>query len=54
MNQAEARGTSKTERFRQLSSLMAWGRYFGWTAAREDGAAEVRERWNLLRRAYRG
>jgi len=50
----ELRKTSITRKLQQLSSLIAWGRDFGWTEPPTDGAAEVRKRWERLFRVYRG
>ena len=41
-------------KFRQLAALMASVDRFGWREALGEGEAEVRERWQRLRRAYRG
>ena len=46
--------TPMARKLQQLTSLMIWGRYFGWTEARTNGAATVRQRWNRLLRVYRG
>jgi len=50
----ELRKISSARKFRQLSSLITWGRYFGWMESGEDGVAEVRKRWNRLFHIYRG
>ncbi|TAJ98467.1 hypothetical protein EPO44_11545 [bacterium] len=50
----ELRKTPVARKLEQLNALMAWGRYFGWTGPRVDGAAEVRKRWKRLFRVYRG
>lgn len=54
MQRRELRKTPIVRKFQQLSSLMVWGRYFGWTEPRADGVAEVRKRWKRLCRVYRG
>jgi len=54
VQRTELRQTPIARKLRQLSELMAWGRYFGWTRPRTDGAAEVRNRWKRLFKAYRG
>lgn len=50
----ELRKTPIARKLRQLNALMAWGRDFGWTEPRVDGAAEVRRRWKRLFQVYRG
>ena len=54
MERRELRKTPIARKLQQLSALMAWGRYFGWTELHPDGAAEVRKRWQRLFRVYRG
>jgi hypothetical protein len=39
-------------KLRQLASLMTMARELGWTSALAEGEAEVRQRWNKLRKAH--
>jgi hypothetical protein len=41
------------DKLRQLAALMASRELFSWTDEMRDEEAEVRERWNRLRKAYR-
>lgn len=50
----ELRNTSAELKLRQLAVLMASVKTFGWAEALADEEAEVRERWNRLRKAYGG
>jgi len=50
----ELRSTSLEVKWQQFNTLLGWARQFGWTAALDEGEAEVRERWARLRRGYRG
>lgn len=49
----ELRATPAAHKFRQLAALMASVGELGWTEALAAEEAEVRDRWNRLRRAYR-
>ncbi|MBI1899870.1 MAG: hypothetical protein HYS13_01995 [Planctomycetia bacterium] len=49
----ELRRTSPDERFRQLAALMASASSLGASETSPGEEAEVRERWNRLRKAYR-
>jgi hypothetical protein len=51
MNRALRAATSDEDRLRDLATLMASVRGMGWEHDLEEGDAEVRERWNRLRRA---
>ena len=48
----ELRATPVEVKFRQLAALMASVEQLGWTQALAEEEAEVRERWNRLRKAY--
>jgi hypothetical protein len=48
----ELRRTSPEVKLRQLEALFAMSQQLGWTAALAAEEAEVRERWNRLRKAY--
>jgi predicted ArsR family transcriptional regulator len=48
----ELRAMSGEEKLRQLAALMASRDLFDWTEEMRE-EAEVRQRWNRLRRAYR-
>lgn len=48
----ELRRTPMELKTRQLTTLMAWAKDFGWTEELAAEADEVRERWNRLRRIY--
>jgi hypothetical protein len=50
----ELRRTPMAVKLRQLAAMMATARALGWTEALAEGEAEVWERWNRLRKAYRG
>ena len=49
----ELRKTPIARKLRQLSTLMAWGKYFGWTKVFAAEEEKVRERWLRLLRIYR-
>ncbi|MBI3990200.1 MAG: hypothetical protein HY347_11365 [candidate division NC10 bacterium] len=49
----ELRTTSLAHKLRQLAVLMASAGKFGWTEALAADDAEVRDRWNRLRRLQR-
>lgn len=49
----ELRATSMVHKLRQLASLMASVKSLGWTTALETEEAEVRDRWNQLRKISR-
>jgi hypothetical protein len=48
----ELRETFVDTKLRQLAALMASAEQIGWSEALREGEAEVRDRWNRLRRAY--
>lgn len=48
----ELQATPPAVKLRQLAALMASVAQLGWTEALAAEEAEVRERWNRLRRAY--
>jgi hypothetical protein len=48
----ELRATSPEQKLRQLAALMLSVDALGWRAALAAEEAEVRDRWNRLRRAY--
>ncbi len=48
----ELQATPPEIKLRQLAALMASVAQLGWTEALAAEEAEVRERWNRLRRAY--
>jgi len=48
----ELRATPMDTKIRQLAALMASVEQLGWTEALREGEAEVRDRWNRLRKAY--
>lgn len=50
----ELRATPIAVKWRQINTLMAWARAFGWEEKLREGEAEVRERWARLRKAYGG
>lgn len=50
----ELRKKTPSRKLHELTALMAWGRYFGWSKSPPDKGKEVRERWNRLLRAHRG
>jgi hypothetical protein len=50
----ELQQTSMEVKMRQLGSMMALARELGWAERMAEGEADVRERWNRLRRAFRG
>jgi hypothetical protein len=47
----ELRAMSMEDKLRQLAALMASRELFSWTDEMRDEEAEVRERWNRLRKA---
>ncbi len=49
----ELRATPMTAKLRQLAALMGSAEELGWTDALAAEEAEVRDRWNRLRRARR-
>ena len=49
----ELRRTPLALKMRQLTTLIAWVKDFGWTEGLAAEEAEVRERWNRLHRIYR-
>lgn len=50
----EMRATSIDVKWQQFNTLLRWAYEFGWTEALAEGEAEVRERWNRIRKAFRG
>ena len=50
----ELRAMPMEEKMQQLAALMASRDLFGWIEEMRKEEAEVRERWNRLRRAFRG
>lgn len=48
----ELRSTPISQKFRQLAALMASAKQLGWTKTLEKEEADVRDRWNRLRRAF--
>lgn len=48
----ELRTTSAAKKLRQLAALTSSTASLGWTEALASEEAEVRNRWNRLRRAY--
>jgi hypothetical protein len=56
-NEAEVqqlRETAPTEKLLQLDRLMTFADELGWNAKRADEDAEVRRRWQALKRLARG
>jgi uncharacterized protein YabN with tetrapyrrole methylase and pyrophosphatase domain len=49
----ELRAMSMEDKLRQLAALMASRELFSWTDEMRNEEAEVRERWDRLRKAYR-
>jgi len=50
----ELRRTSMDVKLHQVAALMASVAALGWAEALSEGDAEVRDRWNRLRKSYRG
>ena len=48
----ELQTTSMEQKVRQLAALMASAEVLGWKEALASEEAEVRERWNKLRKIY--
>lgn len=48
----ELRATSMVHKLRQLAALMASVKPLGWTTALAAEEAEVRDRWNQLRKIF--
>ena len=48
------RAMTPCQKLAQLGELMSWVDVFGWREALEAEDEMVRERWNQLRRIYRG
>jgi hypothetical protein len=48
----ELLNTSMEQKLRQLNSLLSSVKQMGWEDSLAKGEAEVRERWNRLRKAY--
>jgi hypothetical protein len=48
----DLRHTPLEVKLRQLAALMASVNQLGWTEALREGEAEVRDRWQRLRKAY--
>jgi hypothetical protein len=48
----ELRKTPLEVKLRQLAALMASANQMGWTDALAEGEAEVRDRWQRLRKLY--
>jgi hypothetical protein len=48
----ELRATTLDTKLCQLAALMAAAKQMGWTDALREGEAEVRARWQQLRKAY--
>ena len=48
----ELQSTTVDVKLQQFNTLLAWARQ--WATELREGEAEVRERWNRLRKAYRG
>jgi hypothetical protein len=48
----ELRQSSLDLKLRQLAALMASVKPLGWTEALAEGEAEVRDRWQRLRKVY--
>lgn len=48
----ELLNTSMEQKLRQLNSLLVSVKQMGWEDSLAEGEAEVRERWNRLRKAY--
>jgi hypothetical protein len=50
----ELRQTPMDVKLCQAAAMMASVAALGWTEGLSDGDAEVRDRWNRLRKSYRG
>lgn len=48
----ELLNTSMEQKLLQLNSLLLSVKQMGWEDSLKEGEAEVRERWNRLRKAY--
>jgi hypothetical protein len=49
----ELRKTPMAQKLLQLAALMSSAQLLGWMDGASPGEAEVRQRWNRLRREYR-